>query len=84
MVLYESIFCGFLALSLVFIACELGQRGSDAFNEIGEVFVEIDWYLMPDEIQRRLPIIMIYLQDSIEIRFFGSISCSRAQFQKVM
>lgn len=81
--LWETIFCGFCASNFVFIACELGQRFNDAFDRIGTVFAEIDWYLLPIEIQRQLPIIEIYLQISNDFRFFGSSSCSRKQFKKV-
>lgn len=81
--LWETIFCCFWALNLVFVSCELGQRYSNAFNEIGKVFGEIDWYLLPIKIQRILPIIMIYLQEQNEFNFFGKCSCSRKQFQKV-
>lgn len=84
MALWETIFCGFLALNLIFVTCESGQRASNAFNKMGKIFAEIDWYLLPIQIQRMLPIIMIYSQDTIEIRFFGNISCSRIQFQKVL
>lgn len=81
--LWETIFCSFWAFNFVFVSCELGQRYSNKFNEIGKVFGKIDWYLLPIEIQRILPIIMIYLQEQNEFKFFGECSCSRKQFQKV-
>lgn len=83
MMLWETIFCGFWALSLLFVACELGQRYSNGFNEIGKAFAEVNWYLLPIEIQRMLPTIMIYLQEPNDFRIFGNISTSRKQFQKV-
>lgn len=83
MMLWETIFCGFWAFGLVFIACEMGQKYSNGFNEIGKTFAEIDWYLLPEKTQRMLVVILIYLQEPNDFRFFGNISTSRTQFQKV-
>lgn len=83
MMLWETIVCGFWGLFLVFLTCEMNQRYTNAFNEVGKVFGEIDWYLLPIEIQRILPIIMIHLQEPNDFRIFGHISTSRKQFKKV-
>lgn len=79
----ESIFYGAWAVSMVFAACEFGQRFSIAFNEIDDVVGQTDWYLLPIEIKRMLPIIIINSQQPCALEFFGSLSCSREQFKKV-
>lgn len=81
--LLELIFCGIWALNFIFVVCELGQRGSDICNSFEEEIIQLDWYLYPIEIQQMLIPLIIYAQKSINIEFFGSLSCSRVQFKKV-
>lgn len=75
--------CGILALVFVFIACELGQRFTNAFVDVDNVLSQIRWYLLPNEMQRILPMVLIYAQEPIVVQFFGSMSCSRTQFKSV-
>lgn len=76
-------FCGTFALTFVFIACELGQRLTDAFEEIEDIVDHFDWYLFPNEIKRILLIVMVIAQQPVEMECFGSISCSRVTFKNV-
>lgn len=71
------------AMATVFVACELGQRISNASIEINDVFDQFNWYLFPVEIQRILPTAILYVQQPIEVKFFGSSSCSREQAKRV-
>lgn len=73
-----------MSFGLVFIACELCERVSDAFEQISDVIAEkLAWYKYPSEIKRILPMIIVNAQEPIAIECFGSISCSRMVFQKV-
>lgn len=80
--LLESCMCGALAFFFVSFPCELGQRFSDAFNHIDYMMGQINWYLLPINIRKTLPITIQYTQKSFAIRFFGSHSCSRKQLKK--
>lgn len=51
-ILLESLFCGVWAFILVFSLCELGQRFGKAFNDIDDMIGQIDWYLLPNNIQK--------------------------------
>lgn len=70
---------------LVFVTCEFSQRYTDAYEAIGNEVNKIDWHLVINDKQlhRMLLIIMVYAQKELEIKFFGSISCSREQFKRV-
>lgn len=81
--LFEAIFCGFWATALVFVVCEFGQRFSNAFDHFDHVLVQLEWYLLPVEIQKTLTIIIINAQQPIEISCFGNIVCGRETFKKV-
>lgn len=71
------------AFVAVLIMCELAQRGCDLFNNIDDKLVQLNWYLLPSEIQRILPLVMHVVQQTVEIKCFGSISCNRDTFKKV-
>lgn len=81
LILLKSLLCGFWAFTVVFCACELGQRFSDAFSEIDDKFGEMNWYLLPIGTQRILLTIILYTQQTVAIKFFGSYACSRELFK---
>lgn len=61
----------------------VGQRVTDEFEKLNHEINEFDWYLFPPQIQRLLPIIMIWTQQEVEFECFGSILCTRETFKKV-
>lgn len=81
--LFESIFFGFWAVNFVVIDCEAGQRLSNKNNQINDAINRIDWYLLPIEVQRILIVAIMHGQQPLHIKFFGSISCNREQFERV-
>lgn len=66
----------------VLIVCELAQRACDHCNDIDKILIQSNWYLLPHEIQRILPIILIVVQTPVRLECFGSIPCSRETFKK--
>ena len=65
-------------------ACELGGRMSIRFNDINDLIDQFDWYLLPSEIQRMLPIIIANAHEEVGFPVFGSYLCNRDIFKKVM
>ena len=82
-ILFATIFYACYAFGMVFMICELGQRISNAFEEIDDVIAQFNWYLFSDELKRMLPIILMNTQAPVVFECFGSISCSREAFKKV-
>lgn len=82
MIIVESIALCFGTLGLLLFVCEIGHQFGRAFNEVDEVFMQINFYLLPLELQRILPMTIMYLQEPPVVRFFGSSSCTRKQFKK--
>lgn len=74
---------GIVALTTVFIACELSQRLNDAFDEIDITFGQSDWYLFPIEIRRMLPMSYAVAQQPVSLECFGSATCTREVFESV-
>lgn len=83
MPLFMLILCGIFSLTIVLIACELGQRMSDAFDEMNFTIGQFDCYLFPIEIQRMLPLIIANAQQPVTLECFGSIKCTREVFKNV-
>lgn len=74
---------GLIAFATVFIACELGQRMTDAFDEIDSTICQFEWYLFPIEIKQILPTIIAIAREPVEVECFGSIACTREVFKNV-
>lgn len=66
---------------LVFISCELIGRINYGFEAIGNI--QHEWYLFPSNVQKMLPLILLYAQQPVNINCFGSIPCNRETFKKV-
>lgn len=77
------ILSGIIALATVFISCEIGQRMTDAFDQISTSIDKSDWYLFPNNIKRMLPMIVANAQRLVELECFGSITCTREVFKNV-
>lgn len=81
--LLQAIFYSVCAVNLVFVVCEVGQRFSNAFEELDVLISQTNWYLFPYKVQRMLPMIIVNAQQPIGIKCFGSVFCERGTFQQV-
>lgn len=83
MILLVPVANGIIGLILAFIACEIGQRTSNAFDNIDFSMKQFDWYLLPIEIKQMLPMIISIAHQPVSLECFGSISCTREVFKNV-
>lgn len=84
MVLLESITLCMAGLALVLFACEIGQQFTNAFSdEASEALGQLNFYLLPIEIQQMLPMMIVFSHQPFVVHFFGSLCCTRDQFKKV-
>lgn len=83
LVLFESVSLSIGALLLVLLACEVGQRFTNAFSEVDDDLIHLDFYLLPEKDQRVLPMLITYSQQPLIAEFFGSLSVTRNQFKRV-
>lgn len=83
LVMLVAVFDVFDAFVIVFVICELGQRPTNAYEDLEDVIGQFDWYLFPIELQRMLPTFTNLTQQTIELPCFGSFACSRETFKKV-
>lgn len=73
----------FYAFAVMFITCELSQRSNRAFVECNDMIDQIEWYLLPADIQQMLPTIMNFAQQPVNIKCFGTTACDRETFKYV-
>lgn len=81
--LIELIYAGFRCLLFLFFTFEFGQQLRNAFGEIDHVFDQFNWYLFPIEVKRILPTVILYVQQPVQLKFFGSYSCNREHSKRV-
>lgn len=67
----------------VFLACDFGQRMTNAFADINMMIGQFNWYLFPLEIKKMLPTIIMSAQEPVVLEVFGSIACSREAYHQV-
>lgn len=73
MALFLTVSKAFHGFAAVFLACELGQRVSSAFERTSLRIEQFDWHLFASESKRILPIIMVVAQEPVTLECFGSI-----------
>lgn len=71
------------AFGAVFVICELCQRMSNHYDDVGDIIGDLKWYLFPANVQRVLPIIITSVHEEVPVECFGSIACDRETFKKV-
>lgn len=77
--------CVFVLLSFVgiFALCELGTQVKSQFKTLNSALFQLEWYLLPVELQRMLLIFMMGAQDAVLLRGYGNIECTRDAFKNV-
>lgn len=56
---------------------------TNSFIEITDEIDQLNWYQLPIKAQKMLPIIVIFVQEPVMIKCFGSICCAREIFKIV-
>lgn len=82
-VLLTTIIQGMYTFGALFIACELCQRICLAFEDCNDMINQFEWYSFPATIQQMLPMTLNFIQQPVEIKCFGSITCDRETFKYV-
>lgn len=67
----------------IFLTCDFGERVSNRFDVIDDVLCQFEWYDLPLEVQKMLPIIMMSTQQTVVFKGFGNIWLLREVFRQV-
>lgn len=71
-----------ISFGLNFTFCEFGERVKSAFDNIDYDINQLEWYMLPADVVKILPTILINVQQPVEIKCFGSIPCARETYKK--
>lgn len=73
-----------LTFIFIFIACEPGERVTEAFEQFDDELMQCNWYLLPTVIQRLYLIFLVNTQQTIHFECYGGISCTRDTSKNVI
>lgn len=73
----------FGALCPFFLLCHFGGNVTNRFEKVGDDVYQLEWYNLPIEMQKQLPIIMASAQKPIYIRGYGDTRSTYFVFKKV-
>lgn len=82
-VLFTAVLYALIAFGVIIVACDVGQRISNAFEQIADVTNQYRWYLFPKQVKQMFPMILMNLQMPVELPIFGNFCCDRKAFKKV-
>lgn len=68
---------------IFFLYCEFGERVTNEFLELDNVVCQWEWYLLPLNVQRMLPNILLITQTPVILNGFGEFFCTRDAFRRV-
>lgn len=78
----EPIIMMFWSFSQMFVFCNNAENVNSGFEELSDSLYCCDWYCLPYDIRRMLPIVLIATQKPV-LRGSGNIPCSREAFKEV-
>lgn len=71
-------------MTWLFIYCYFGDKVTSQFSSICDTLCSINWYLLPLNIQKTLPMVVFAAERFVYLKGFGSTSCTRETFKRVL
>lgn len=81
--LFTGIACSALTVPPLFLACNLGEIVSIAFDTANTTIYQIKWYECPVNLQKCLIPMLLVTEIPYHMPIFGQLDCSRATFKLV-
>lgn len=75
--------CLNVVMMWLFIYCYFGDQMTSRFENIQSTLYLCEWYLLPIELEKSIPMILQSSKKCIYLQGFGSSSCTRETFKKV-
>lgn len=68
----------------LYMFCHFGSQVTHRFEDVADAIYQLEWYRLPLDSQKHLPMMLAMAQKKIYLRAFGrNIHCSRGVFAKV-
>lgn len=75
--------CLNVVMMWLLIYCNFGDQVTTQFGGIDSKLYLCNWYNLPIELEKNIPMMLLSVQKPIYLRGFGSTSCTRETFKKV-
>lgn len=73
----------FKVMGVIYACCAFGHKLDNAFGETNDALKHLDWYKFPMQIWKQLPTVIAAAQQPAELKFIGSIPCTREGYKNV-
>ncbi|XP_031634995.1 odorant receptor 94a-like [Contarinia nasturtii] len=80
----QPLACLNVVLMWLFIYCYFGDELTNRFDVIQNKVYLCNWYLFPLNLQKCIPMIIFSMHKPIHLQGFGSSSCTRDTFKKIV
>lgn len=67
----------------LYLFCYFGDQVTQRFEDVGDSVYELSWYLLPLDMQKRLPMVIALTQRRVFVRGFADTRSTREVFRKV-
>lgn len=67
----------------LYLYCHFGDQVTQRFEDIGDAVYQIDWYALPLDMQKNLPMVIALTQKRVFVRGFADTRSTREVFKKV-
>lgn len=74
----------FSAVCWLLLFCLFGNYVTTRFEDESNAVYQLDWYLMPLDMQKNLPMFITSAQKSVYLRGFAGAQCTREVFKQVL
>lgn len=72
-----------LIMVSLYLYCHFGDQVTQRFEDVGDAVYQIDWYALPLDMQKNLPMVIALTQKRIFVRGFADTRSTREVFKKV-
>lgn len=68
----------------LYLFCYVGNYFTEEFSRLGDAIYQLDWYMLPINLQKDLPIALALVQKDIFLQAYGGIGFTVVNFHKVI
>lgn len=73
-----------VVLSGLYFLCDIGDNVMQRYENISHTVYQLNWYMLPLDIQIKLPTVLAMTQKNIYLRGFARFHCTRTVYFQVL
>ena len=72
------------AVFWLYLFCYFGNHVTQRFEDVADIVYQLDWYMLPLDLQSNLPIFIALAQKKVVLRGLGGTQCTFEIFKQIM